>query len=260
MAGQGNGLGYAKMAYKKMTYDFSATDSYTDRKHSGTEQSQVYRFPDNNGGIEEISRKNILDDSRLQKNQFGMSFRAKYMSQKAIISNSFNLTALNQPHNDKSGRLEFSTTRLNGEHYSNSHKMSYIYPRWGGQYFFLLGNGFMFNAAPSFFYMHTKSNRVYTSNNTNILTDATEDAITSQLQLQLNKKLNKHHTIDVNLLGIYYHDKVKYTGNTVASPGFNQFAYGGIIGYTFNKDKIYGQFMVGFAGESNKISGVQTNS
>ena len=54
--------------------------------------------------------------------------------------------------------------------------------------------------------------------------------------------------------------RVKYTGNTVATPEFNQFAYGGIVGYTFAKDCLYSQLSVGFAGESNKISGVRTNS
>ena len=53
---------------------------------------------------------------------------------------------------------------------------------------------------------------------------------------------------------------MKYSGNTVASPEFNQFAYGGILGYTFAKDRFYGQLSAGFAGESNKIDGVRTNS
>ncbi|WP_347296802.1 hypothetical protein [uncultured Bacteroides sp.] len=84
--------------------------------------------------------------------------------------------------------------------------------------------------------------------------------MTGQLQIQLNKTFHKNHTVDFNLLGIYYYDKVKYSGNTVASPEFNQFAYGGFFAYTFTKDPIFAQLAVGFAGESNKISGVRTNS
>lgn len=77
---------------------------------------------------------------------------------------------------------------------------------------------------------------------------------------RLNKTVNECHTFDVNLLGIYYYDKVKYSGSTVASPEFNQFAYGGILGYSFNRGNFYGQAVAGFAGESNKISGVRKNS
>lgn len=260
MAGSGSGLAYAKTAYKRMTYDISVNDKYTDRHHTGSDQTQIFRFPMADGSVKEITRSNLLDDSRFQNNKFGASFRAKYISEKTVISNSFFLTALNTPHQDNNGRLIFSPEVATGNSYSNSLNSTYIYPRWRGNYYFDLGNGFQLNAIPSFFYEHTKSNRKYSSEETDIVTDATEDALTGQLQIQLNKTFHKNHTVDFNLLGIYYYDKVKYSGNTVASPEFNQFAYGGFFAYTFTKDPIFAQLAVGFAGESNKISGVRTNS
>lgn len=260
MAGSGSGLAYTKVAYKHMTYDISVNDKYTDRHHTGTEQTQVFRFPKADGGFDEVTRSNILDDSRFQQNQFGASFRAKYTSRKAVISNSVFITALNTPHSSYDGRLLFSSDRYSGSSYSNILNSTYLYPRWRGNYYFDLGNGFNLNAIPSFFYQHTKSNRRYQSAETSIVTDATEDAVTGEIQVQLNKSFHKYHTFDFNLLGIYYNNKVKYSGNTVASPEFNQFAYGGILGYTFAQDRFYGQLSAGFAGESNKIDGVRTNS
>lgn len=260
MAGSGSGLAYTKVAYKRMTYDISVNDKYTDRHHTGTEQTQVFRFPKADGGFDEVTRSNILDDSRFQQNQFGASFRAKYTSRKAVISNSVFITALNTPHSSYDGRLLFSSDRYSGSSYSNILNSTYLYPRWRGNYYFDLGNGFNLNAIPSFFYQHTKSNRRYQSAGTSIVTDATEDAVTGEIQVQLNKSFHKYHTFDFNLLGIYYNNKVKYSGNTVASPEFNQFAYGGILGYTFAQDRFYGQLSAGFAGESNKIDGVRTNS
>lgn len=260
MAGSGSGLAYTKVAYKRMTYDISVNDKYTDRHHTGTEQTQVFRFPKADGGFDEVTRSNILDDSRFQQNQFGASFRAKYTSRKAVISNSVFITALNTPHSSYDGRLLFSSDRYSGSSYSNILNSTYLYPRWRGNYYFDLGNGFNLNAIPSFFYQHTKSNRKYQSAETSIVTDATEDAVTGEIQVQLNKSFHKYHTFDFNLLGIYYNNKVKYSGNTVASPEFNQFAYGGILGYTFAQDRFYGQLSAGFAGESNKIDGVRTNS
>ncbi len=260
MAGSGSGLAYTKVAYKRMTYDISVNDKYTDRHHTGTEQTQVFRFPKADGGFDEVTRSNILDDSRFQQNQFGASFRAKYTSRKAVISNSVFITALNTPHSSYDGRLLFSSDRYSSSSYSNILNSTYLYPRWRGNYYFDLGNGFNLNAIPSFFYQHTKSNRRYQSAETSIVTDATEDAVTGEIQVQLNKSFHKYHTFDFNLLGIYYNNKVKYSGNTVASPEFNQFAYGGILGYTFAQDRFYGQLSAGFAGESNKIDGVRANS
>lgn len=243
-----------------MTYDISMNDKYTDRHHTGTEQKQVYRFPMIDGSTSEITRYNLLDNSRYQQNQFGASFRAKYSSEKMVLSNSFFLTALNAPHSDYSGRLIFAPEIINGDTYSNSLKSSYIYPRWQGTYYFDLGKGFLLNTLTSFHYEHTKSKRMYSTEHTSILTDAIENGLTGELTLQLNKTFNQHHTLDVNFLGIYYYDKVKYTGNTIASPEFNQFAYGGILGYSYSSEKLYGQLVAGFAGESNEISGTRTNS
>lgn len=260
LASSGKGIAYAKMAYKSMTYDISVNDKYTDRHHTGTEQTQVFRFPQADGSIDDITRGNFLDGSRFQQNQFGASFRARYTSKNSVISNSFYLTAANAPHNDYSGRLTFSADRFTGSSYANSASSSYLYPRWRGNYYFKLSNGFKLNVVPSFFYQHTKSNRFYSSAETSIMTDATEDAITGEMRIQLNKSFRKYHTIDFNLLGVYYHNKVNYTGNNIATPVFNQYAYGGIFGYTFSKDKFYGQLAAGFAGESNKVSGTRTNS
>lgn len=260
LAGSGSGLAYSKIAYKRMTYDISVSDKYTDRHNTGTEQKQIFRFPMTDGSTSEIIRDNILDHSRYQQNQFGASFRAKYSSEKMVLSNTFFLTALNAPHSDYSGKLSFTPDIVNGDTYSNSLKSSYIYPRWQGTYFFDLGKGFLLNTISSFRYEHTKSKRLYSTDFTSIATDAIEDGLTGELTLQLNKTFNQHHTLDINLLGVYYYDKVKYTGNTIAAPEFNQFAYGGILGYSYSSEKLYSQLVAGFAGESNKISGMRTNS
>lgn len=204
MAGSGSGVAYAKMSYKRMTYDISVNDKYTDRHHTGNEQTQVFRFPDNNGEINEITRSNLLDGSRFQQNQFGASFRAKYTSDKAVISNSFFFTALNTPNSSYNGRLIFSSDAFGNSNYANSLNSTYLYPQWRGNYYFDLGKGLKLNAVHSFFYQHTESDRRYVSDNTDIRTDATEDAVTGQLQIQLNKSFDRYHTLDVNILGIYY--------------------------------------------------------
>lgn len=260
MAGSGSGLAYTKMSYRRMTYDLNVTDKYSDRHNSGTEQTQVFRFPRNNDVVDEITRSNLLDYGRFRQNQLGASLRAKYTSDKAMISNTVSFAVKRTPNNDSRGSLIFSNVNFENQTYSNSSNSTYIYPRWKGSYFFNLDKGFKLNILPSVLYQYTKSHRKYESKETSIMTDAIEKAVTAKLQCQLNKSFSKYHTVDINLLGIYYYNKVDYTGNTVASPVFNQFAYGGMLGYSFNKDRFYGQFIGAIAGESNEISGVRVNS
>lgn len=260
MAGSESGLAYAKMSYKRMTYDVNVTDKYTDRRNTGTERTQVFRFPSEDGKTEEITRSDILDYSRFRENQLGASVRAKYASDMAVISNSVYFTARNTPNSDTRGTLRLSTDLTGDKSYSNTCNSTYLYPRWVGNYYFNFGNDLKLNAIPSLFYQYTRSHRGYSSGETSILTDATEKAITGQLQFQISKTLHKYHSLNLNLMGLYYHNRVDYSGNTEASPVFRQFAYGGILSYSLGMERLYGQLAVAFAGESNKISGVTTNS
>ena len=243
-----------------MTYDISISDRYSDHHHNGTEQEQTFRLPQTDGSVKEITRFNQLDDSRFKENLFGLSFRAKYTAENMMLSNTLFFTTLNTPDNSNSGQLTFSPSIFSGNRYSNSFNSDNIYPRWVGSYYFKFDNGLSLNAIPSIHYTYTKSSRHYVSDQTSIITDAKENAITGQLAFQVNKEFNKHHSIDLNLIGIYYYNKVKYSGNTIASPEFNQFAYGGILGYSFTSESLCAKLNAGFAGESNKISGLRTNS
>lgn len=97
MAGSGSGLAYGKLAYKRMTYDMIVSDKYTDRHNQGTDRTQIFRFPANDGTMNEVTRENKIGYSRLQQNNLGISFRAIYGTDKMSISNILSLDATNRP-------------------------------------------------------------------------------------------------------------------------------------------------------------------
>ncbi|MCM1076458.1 MAG: hypothetical protein NC411_03760 [Bacteroides sp.] len=181
LAGSGSGLAYAKMAYKRMTYDFSIKDKYTDRHNTGNEQVQVFRFPNVNGGVDEITRSNLLDYSRFQQNQIVASFRAKYTTEKVVLSNNIYFTSHNTPHDDNRGRLLLYSDLFQDGTYFNTLSSTYLYPCWKGNYYFDLGRDFKLNVMPSALYEHTEYKRLYSSNDADILTEAKDNAVMGQL-------------------------------------------------------------------------------
>ena len=264
MAGSGSGQAYLKMSYKNMTYDLNLYDHYTDRGHTGTEQTQVFRLPQDDGSIKEITRNTTLDDSRFQRNYPWMSFRAKYATEKTTISNTFNLLLTNIPHNDYNGRVIFSDPISSSQSlespFANYADEKVVNPYWSGQYYFELGQQWKLNVSPKVDFSHTVSNRHYISDGTDIVTNASENMFNTQGQMTLSKTFHKYHTLTLFAYGAYIHDKVKYTGNTAASPTFNQYAWTVCPYYNFAREKYNLQVGGGLISESNTISGIRSNS
>ena len=254
MVGSGSGIAYGKMSYKRMTYDLIVSDKYTDRHHQGTDRKQIFRFPGADGSINEIIRENIINNSRLQQNNLGISFRAVYQTDKMSVSNTLSLDATNRPRLNSEGSVIFTPSIFEQSDYLSMSKSRVLYPTWTGNFYFDIGRGFQLNAVTMLQYQHTKSNSSYQgAGETAIVNNARDEAAMGQLMLQLNKAINDHNTVDIQGYYIYNYDKVNYTGSTVSTDRFRQMAYGAMAGYTFQTDNFYGRFEGGLVGEWNKI-------
>lgn len=254
MVGSGSGIAYGKMAYKRMTYDFIVSDKYTDSHHQGTERKQIFRFHGADGSMNEIIRENIINNSRLQQNNLGISFRAVYQTDKVSVSNTFSLDATNKPRLDSEGSVIFTPAIYDRSDYLSTSKSRVMYPTWTGNFYFDIGHGFQLNAVTMLQYQHTKSNSSYQgAGETAIVNNACDKAAMGQLMLQLNKAINDHNTVDIQGYYIYNYDKVDYTGTSLSTDRFRQMAYGALAGYSYQLEKLYGRFEGGIIGEWNKI-------
>lgn len=254
MAGSGSGLAYGKTAYKRMTYDLVMSDKYTDRHNQGADRKQIFRFPESDGSMKEIVRENVMDRSRLQQNNLGISFRAIYSSEKAVISNTVSLDATNRPRLNSTGSVIFTPGIYDQSDYSSTSSSRVLYPAWTGNFYFDLGRNYQLNAVTQLQYQDTRSNSTYKgAGDTEIVNNARDKALQGQFMLQLNKNINDNNVIDLRGYYIYNYDKVNYLGSTLSTDRFTQMAYGAMAGYTFRSDSFYGRFEGGIIGEWNKI-------
>lgn len=262
LAGSGSGQAYVKTSYKRMTYDINFYDKYSDRGNTGTEQEQIFRFPQADGSVGEITRSTTLDDSRYQQNHIRGSFRARYDSEKTSISNTFSIISDNQPHSDYSGRVVFSTPlfRISESPFAYISNSKSINPYWNGRFYFDLGGQWQLSFRTNVDYSHNTSNTLYKSDDTRILTDAIENKVSLNINGSASKTFNDKHTLGFWFFGAYDYDKVTYTGNTDATPVFNQYAWTVIPSYTFSNQKLNIFIGGGVGAESNTISGIKSNS
>jgi hypothetical protein len=254
------GQAYSKFSRKRMTYDVVVGDYYDSFHHTGSDVSQIFCLPQSDGSTTEITRSNLVDKSRYQGNNFFAAFRARYNAEKVSISNNLFINNQNSPHKDYSGQLLFSDNSYVDSEYSNALKTTTMAPKWTGEYYFNFGKGFELNVTPYVTYQHTTSNRLYTSDNTSILTNADEKAWNGMLDLEGSKTLSEHHALDIQVVGRYYDDKVKYAGNTEATPVFTEWDYAALLGYSYHTEKFYGKFLGGIIGDKGKISGIRTHN
>lgn len=256
LVGSGSGLAYGKMTYKRMTYDFIVSDKYTDRHNNGTDRKQVFRFPGADGTMNEITREDVMDYSRLQQNNLGLSFRAVYGSDRVTMSNTISLDATNRPRVNKHGSVFFTPDIYKRSEYRSDLNSRVIYPTWTGNYYFDLGKGFQLNTVTQLQYQNTKSNSSYHgAGETTIINNARDEAAMGQLMLQLNKNINERNVADLKGYFIYNYDKVNYTGTTNSTDHFRQMAYGALAGYSYQSENFYGRFEGGLIGEWNRIDG-----
>jgi len=254
MTGSGSGMAYGKMAYKSMTYDLVVSDRYTDRHNQGSDRKQIFRFPEADGSLKEITRENVMDYSRLQRNNLGISFRAVYGTEKISISNTVSLDATNRPRLNTEGSVIFTPDIYSQSDYSSTASSNVIYPTWTGNFYFDIGHGYQLNAVTQLQYQHTTSNSTYRgAGETAIVNNARDKAMLGQLMVQLNKNINDRNTVDVQAYYVVNHDKVDYLGSTRSTDRFRQIAYGALAGYSYNAEKFYGRFEGGIIGEQNKI-------
>lgn len=257
MAGSGSGLAYGKLAYKRMTYDMIVSDKYTDRHNQGTDRTQIFRFPANDGTVNEVTRENKIGYSRLQQNNLGISIRAIYGTDKMSISNILSLDATNRPRLNSNGTVTFTPEKYQTSDYISTSSSNVIYPTWTGNFYFDLGRNFQLNAVTKLQYQKTKSKSFYQgAGETAINTNASDEAAMGQIMLQVNKAINESNVIDLQGYYIFNNDKVIYSGSTISTERFHQLAYGAMAGYTFQADKFYGRFEGGLIGERNEINGI----
>ncbi|WP_301389952.1 hypothetical protein [uncultured Duncaniella sp.] len=247
---------FSKFSYKKMTYDLYAGANNWNNHHIGSTTEGIYRLTGVDGKEFSLTRKETLESSHYKQNQYPVTFRATYNSDKIQIRNLLAFTNLGIPTNEYSGKLEYSPNSAQGYSFDRKNPNRSNSVAYSGTYFFALPKGYSVDFSPSFNYTHSNDYTDYAaSEQPAIYRHAKENAYNYRLNLYIRKSFGQKHSV---MLGGNYGDNInrlEYTGDNGYRDKFHNAFGAGMVGYNFQAQKISVNLDAGLAWENSDING-----
>ncbi len=213
---------FSKFAYKKMTYDLFVASNNWRFRHLYNDTEGTYSLKDNAGNDFSLVRKETTDKADFRENQYPVTFRATYNTEKVQIRNTVGYSHTSVPVTSQIGTLSYvpetaenhTFERINPE---RSNSMNY-----NGTFYFALPKDFSIDVSPEFTYTHNNNALTYsTSSSETIYRYARENAYNYRVDANINKRFGQKHTLMFGLTGGDLINRLRYSGNAVYSDRFN---------------------------------------
>ena len=205
-----------------MTYDLYVAANNLNSHHSGYDIDGKYTLKDSDGKDYTLTRNETTDNSHSRQNQYPVTFRASYNTEKVQISNTLGYNHSASPIQEQNGSLtyfpaveqDYSYSRSNPSH---SNSLSYQ-----GNYFFVLPKDYSVNFNPQFSYSHNNNSLTYKTSSTEpIIRDARENAYYYRVNAYINKHFAQKHTLMLGINTGNTINRLQYTGNASYSDHFS---------------------------------------
>ncbi len=231
---------YSKFAYKRMTYDLYAGASNHNIHHAGTSTIGDYALVGNDGNIERVTRSEIFDNAHFKYNQYPVTFRAIYDSDKTQIANTIGFNFDQSPLAETHGSLSLSTSKDAGYSYTKNEPYTTRYITWAGNYYFVLPHKFHLNISPRATYSHT--NYTYSYESTVAESDLIENSSRENHYqfggtASLYKIITDRQNAYLRAYGGTTHNDVSYFGSSPYDNSFSDTYAGATLGYNFSNGK-----------------------
>lgn len=251
---------FTKFSYKKMTYDLYVGANNWNNHHIGNNIKGIYSLKDADGKDYQLTRTEILEGSHYKQNQYPVTFRTTYASEKIQIRNTVGFTHLGIPVYEQRGSLTYKpeseqnyTFNRNNPNRNNS--LSYQ-----GSFFFSLPNQFSIDISPRFNYMHNNDDLAYsTSNYPEIVRNARENAYNYRVDAYLQKRIGQKHTAMLGINGGDNINRLRYSGTNSYDDRFHNAFAAGMLCYNFQSQKVSLYADAGFCWEQSDINGGKYN-
>ncbi len=251
---------FSKFSYKKMTYDLYAGANNRDNRHTGNTAEGIYSLKKDDGTDYTITRTQTLDDSHYKQNQYPVTLRATYLSDKIQVRNTVGYTHLDIPRDEQQGSLTIQPGSEQNYKFNRSNPNRHNSLSYQGSLFAAMPKQFSVDLSTSFNYTHNNDYMAYSASNaTEIIRHARENAYFYRINAFLQKRIGKKHTATLGINGGQIINRLNYSGtNTYRDRFHNSFAVG-ILSYKFQTRKISLYFDGGIYWEGSDINGEKYN-
>lgn len=213
---------FSKFAYKKMTYDLYVAANNLNSYHSGYDIDGKYTLKDSDGKDFTLSRNETTDNAHSKQNQYPVTFRASYNTEKVQISNTLGYSHSSNPIQNQNGSLTYSPAAEQDYSYSRSNPSQSNSLSYQGNYFFVLPKDYSVNLNPQFSYSHNNNSLTYTTSRAEpIIRNARENAYYYRVNAYINKRFAQKHTLMLGINTGNTINRLQYTGNASYSDRFS---------------------------------------
>lgn len=251
---------FSKFSYKRMTYDLYAGANNWNNHHIGNNVKGIYSLKDTDGKDYQLIRTETLDDSHYKQNQYPVTFRATYASEKIQIRNTVGFTHLDIPVYGQRGNLTYQPGSEQNYTFNRSNPNRNNSLAYQGSFFFLLPKQFSIDISPRFNYTHSNDNLSYsTSNSPEIVRNARENAYNYRVDAYLQKRIGQKHTAMLGVNGGDNINRLRYSGTNSYYDRFHNAFAAGMLCYNLQAQKVSLYADAGFCWEQSDINGIKNN-
>lgn len=251
---------FTKFSYKKMTYDLYVGANNWNNHHIGNNIKGIYSLKDADGKDFQLTRTEALDGSHYKQNQYPITFRATYASEKIQIRNTLGFIHLGIPVYEQRGSLTYQPGSEQNYTFNRNNPNRNNSLAYQGSFFFSLPKQFSIDISPRFNYMHNNDYLAYfTSNSPEIVRNARENAYNYRIDAYLQKRIGQKHTAMLGINGGDNINRLRYSGNNSYYDRFHNAFAAGMLCYNFQTQKISLYADAGVCWEGSDINGEKYN-
>lgn len=250
---------FSKFNYKKMSYDLYVGANNYNNHHQGA--SSTTRFLLTEEGKESfVTRDEEYMKSHYESNEYPITFRATYNTDKVQIRNTVGYTYDSAPISEYAGKIKYSDDRGGNSDFNRSNPSTTNSVAYSGSYYFTLPNKFAIDLTPIFNYSHINDRLNYNASDySEIVRHARENAYFYRVNAYLRKTLNQNHILMFGVNGGNQINRLKYAGTSDYTDRFHNAFAAALVGYNLHTNKISLNTDVGVCWEGSDINGKKYN-
>ena len=207
-------IGNVRMQYKRMTYDLMGSAYNSGSSHTGSDMTETFRLPQDDGTVRQFERLSELESSKRHRNNYYLIFKATYNSDKVQASTLINSNLDRQPNTVQNGTVSYSDNVYPTSEYRSATNNFSKFISYNGYYFFVLPGDNSITFTPKYSLSHTDQNTDYSeTGHSAIFNSAVDNTTNLSGDLKFKHDFGKFGSLLGLVKGSYQYNRTSYSGS-----------------------------------------------
>lgn len=237
---------FAKLQYKRMTFDVGVGGYYMDSKYGYSNSTETFRLTQPDGTDKEIVRTSATDAFRTRRKYGWPTFKAMYSSEKVTMRNTLGTNFDHFPLKRSVGNVRYSGYEYADVDFSTSGCTRSNSVSYNGDWYFVFGEKDNLSMTPAYSYTHTSQQSDYIEDGAEFRNDAKDNTHNAGVVLEYAHQFSSAHSLSLEFLTLYVANRTHYYGNSSSYITTDTWRLNSGVGYSFSSNHIYANVAAGF--------------